>query len=93
LPIIEDFREPRPNWNIGVMEYWNDGLRGEKKKRSMPFDFNTQYSTFPIFHHSIWAPHFSSRLSPWTMVFLSTKTGNFILRLTIPIFANSLPKC
>jgi hypothetical protein len=41
-------------WNIGVMEYWNDGLRGEKNNRGMPFDFYTQYSTFPLFHHSMW---------------------------------------
>jgi hypothetical protein len=56
LPIIEGFRELRPDWSIGVMEYWNDGLRGEKNKRSMPSDFYTQYSTFPIFHHSMWMP-------------------------------------
>jgi len=50
--IKEDLRDLA--WNIGVMEYWNDGLRGEKNNRSKPFDFSTQYSTFPLFHHSMW---------------------------------------
>jgi len=52
LLIIEGLRNLP--WNIGVMEYWNDGLRGEKNNRSMPFDFSTQYSTFPLFHRSMW---------------------------------------
>jgi hypothetical protein len=52
LLIKEDFRNLP--WSIGVMEYWNDGLRGEKNNRSMPFDSSTQYSSFPLFHHSMW---------------------------------------
>jgi hypothetical protein len=49
--IIEDLRALP--WNIGIMEYWNDELRREENNRSMPFDFSTQYSTFPLFHHSM----------------------------------------
>jgi hypothetical protein len=40
-------------WNIGIMEYWNDGLKGEKTNRSMPFDFTTQYSAISSFHWGI----------------------------------------
>jgi len=50
--IKEDLRDLP--WSIGVMEYWDDGLRGEKNNRSKPFDFSTQYSTFPLFYHSMW---------------------------------------
>jgi len=50
--IKEDLRDVP--WSIGVMEYWNDGLREEKNNRSIPFDFSTQYSSFPLFHHSMW---------------------------------------
>jgi hypothetical protein len=52
LLIKEDLRDLP--WSIGVMEYWNDGLRGEKNNKSMPFDFSSQYSSFPLFHHSMW---------------------------------------
>jgi hypothetical protein len=57
------------------MEYWNDGLRGEKNNRSIPFDFYPQYSIFPPFH--VDGRHFSTRLRSWTMVFFSTKAENF----------------
>jgi hypothetical protein len=50
--IIEDLRDLA--WNIGIMEYWNDGLGEEQNDTSMPFDFYTQYSTFPLFHHCMW---------------------------------------
>jgi hypothetical protein len=40
LLIKEDLRDFP--WSIGVMEYWNDGLRRKKNNRSMPFDFSTQ---------------------------------------------------
>jgi hypothetical protein len=34
------------------MEYWNDGLTGEKKSILSAFD--KQYSNIPTFHHSMW---------------------------------------
>jgi len=71
LLIKEDLRDLP--WSIGVVEYWNDGLREEKNNRSMPFDFSypvLQFSTIPSFH--VDGPHFSSRFPSSTTVF-STK--------------------
>jgi hypothetical protein len=41
-----------PNWSIGVMEYWNDGLKGGKT-RILPFLFSVlSIPTIPLFHYS-----------------------------------------
>jgi hypothetical protein len=42
-----------PRWNIGIMEYWNDGLT-ERKNQICFSAFDTHYSNIPTFHHSMW---------------------------------------
>jgi hypothetical protein len=53
--IIEDPRDLP--WNIGIMEYWNDGLRREKKIGQCLSIF---LPSTPLFHYSItpcgWPP-------------------------------------
>jgi len=44
-----ELRDFAPSQNIGIMEYWNDGLTGRKNK-SVLFAFNTHYSNIPSFH-------------------------------------------
>jgi hypothetical protein len=43
----------RPNWNIGIMEYWNDGSRGRKTINMTFSAFVAHYSIIPSFHHSM----------------------------------------
>jgi hypothetical protein len=42
------FRGLRPNWNIGVMEWWNDGFEGILSILNSLFNFY-----YPIFHISL----------------------------------------
>jgi len=39
---------------VGIMEYWNDGLKEEKQLNMIFSVFGAHYSIIPIFHHSIW---------------------------------------
>jgi hypothetical protein len=49
-----EFRGLRPNWNIGRMEYWNDGFKARKKSNIIFCVFATHYSIIATFQHSIW---------------------------------------
>jgi len=41
----------RPNWNNGIMEYWNAGFEGVFLQfKWVIFRFYTQYSSIPAFH-------------------------------------------
>ena len=42
------------NWNNGMLEYWNIGLRPMKTIKKWFFSaFYSQYSIVPLFHHSM----------------------------------------
>jgi hypothetical protein len=39
----------RPNWNVGIVERWNNGLKGMKTIKNDPFPLLD-----PVFHYSNW---------------------------------------